>query len=568
MSERHETNDPPQDQEEPGGTTAAVVGAAPAGHEPAGHEPVGREPVGHEPVGFGLAGGHGEGVTPGSGDHAAGPRPGEDRDRPGDWPGERRPGDRRRGVGAARGRGAARKGDAGSERDAGPGRGAAPTHGGARQDGTRQDGPPQGGVPRDGAGDARLRRQAAVALGLLGAVILAVAAFTTPWRALAEGAPDVAPDPSRDFSAAQIARSQAFDAATSLPGYLSLGLTVLFAALLVATPFGARAVGWLRGPWWARTVLGVLVLTAIAEVIRWPLGVWFETLLRDYGLSTQNWASWAGDRLKSAGINVVLMSVMVLAIVALARKVRRWWIPAAAGAFALTVGASFVYPVVFEPVFNDFTSMRAGALRANLLAMAQRDGVPVDDVLVADASRRTTALNAYVSGFGATRRIVVYDTLLKAPQREIELVVAHELGHAKYRDVLNGTLIGGLGAAFGAILLFLLFGALRRRAGITSIGDPRAVGLIIGLLGLAGLVSGPGENVISRHVEARADAHALDLTRDPAMFVAMQKRLATTNISDLSPDAVEYVLYVSHPSSPERIAMARAWAKLNGVPEP
>ncbi|WP_345148322.1 M48 family metalloprotease [Nonomuraea rubra] len=83
--------------------------------------------------------------------------------------------------------------------------------------------------------------------------------------------------------------------------------------------------------------------------------------------------------------------------------------------------------------------MRQGPLRTNLLDMAARDGVPVEDVLVADASRRTTALNAYVSGFGATRRIVVYDTLLRAPQREVELVVAHELGHAKYDDVLYGT---------------------------------------------------------------------------------------------------------------------------------
>ncbi len=232
------------------------------------------------------------------------------------------------------------------------------------------------------------------------------------------------------------------------------------------------------------------------------------------------------------------------------------------------MAASFVYPVVFEPIFNDFTPMRPGPLRTELLELAERDRVPVEDVLVADASRRTTALNAYVSGFGATRRIVVYDTLLRAPEREVALVVAHELGHAKHDDVLHGTLLGALGSGLGVIVLFLLFGTVRRRTGVTSITDPRAAGALMGLITLGSVLLGPAQNLISRHVEARADTHALDLTRDPATFVAMQKRLALTNISDLSPDAVEYVLYASHPSAPQRIALARAWAELNGVRRP
>lgn len=431
----------------------------------------------------------------------------------------------------------------------------------------RQDVRAEQGQPPD-PDTGRLRRQAGIATAVLGAVIVAVAAVTTPWQVLPPGAPHVAPDPARDFTAAQIARSQAFDAATSVPAYLSLGLTVLFAGILVATPFGGRLLGRLRGPWWVRVILGVLLLTVLVEVLRLPLGVWFELILREYGLSTQDWAGWASDRIKSIGVRVVILAITVLALVALARKVKRWWIPAAAGAAALTVAASFIYPIVFEPLFNDFRPMPAGQLRSDLLAMAQRDGVPVEDVLVADASRRTTALNAYVSGFGATRRIVVFDTLLKAPEQEVELVVAHELGHAKHNDVLSGTLIGALGAALSACLLFLVFAWVRRRAGVAAIGDPRAVGVVIGLLSLATVLSGPAQNLISRHIEARADVHALDLTHDPATFVAMQKRLATTNIADLDPDLVEYVLYASHPTTPQRIALARSWALLNGVPEP
>lgn len=404
----------------------------------------------------------------------------------------------------------------------------------------------------------------------LGVVTLAVVAFTTPWSALPDPAPALTPDPARDFTAEQIARAELFDALVSLPGYLSLGLTLVVAGVLIATPLGARLVGRLPGPWWLRTLLGVFALSVAVAMLRWPLGMWSEGYLRDFGLSTQTWPAWAADRAKNTAIGTGLTAIMVMAVIGLARRYRRWWIPAAAGAFALTVAVSFAYPVLVEPVFNDFRTLEAGPLRDDLLAMAGRDGVPVENVLVADASRRTTALNAYVSGFGATRRIVVYDTLLRAPADEVELVVAHELGHAKADDVLWGTLVGGLGAAFGACLLYVVTsaGGVRRRAGVTSLGDPRAVGLVMGVLSLVTVLSGPAQNLVSRYVEARADVHALELTRDPATFVAMQKRLAVTNISDLSPDFLEYVLYVSHPTAPQRIAMARSWARLNGLPEP
>ncbi|GAA2279811.1 hypothetical protein GCM10010149_24730 [Nonomuraea roseoviolacea subsp. roseoviolacea] len=411
-------------------------------------------------------------------------------------------------------------------------------------------------------------RQAGVVCAVLGLATVAVVAVTTPWRALPPSAPHVVPDPARDFTPAEIARAAAFDAATTAPVYLSLGLTLLFAGLLVLTPFGARLLGRLRGPWWMRVVLGVLLLTALVEAVRWPLGMWAESELRAYGLSTQDWAAWSADRIKGIGVDAAVLALAMVVVVGLARKVRRWWIPAAVGAFALTVALSFVYPVVVEPLFNDFRPMPQGALRTSLLEMAARDGVPVEDVLVADASRRTTALNAYVSGFGATRRIVVYDTLLRGPVPQVELVVAHELGHAKNGDVLDGTLVGALGAAAGTALLYLAFQLVRRRTGVASAADPRAVAVLVGLMSLATVLSGPALNLVSRHVEARADVHALDLTKDPATFVAMQKRLAITNISDLSPDAVEYALFASHPSTPERIALARAWARLNGVPAP
>src|SRR5213078_4170396 len=196
----------------------------------------------------------------------------------------------------------------------------------------------------------------------------------------------------------------------------------------------------------------------------------------------------------------VLGAVALLGFYAVARYAGDWWwVWAAPGAAALTVLLSFVFPVLVEPVFNKFTPMTDGPLRASLLDLAVRDRVPVKDVLVADASRRTRAVNAYVSGLGPTRRIVVYDTLLKeADPAEVESVVAHELGHAKDNDVLTGTLIGAFGAAGIVCGLFLLgsWHGLVRLAGVDSVADPRSIGLLLALAAIAGLVSGPLGNAL------------------------------------------------------------------------
>ena len=233
---------------------------------------------------------------------------------------------------------------------------------------------------------------------------------------------------------------------------------------------------------------------------------------------------------------------------------RRWWIGAAAVGAALVVGGSFAYPVIVEPVFNDFRSMPAGELRTEILAMAARDHQPLDDILVSDASRRTTAENAHVSGFGASRRLVLDDTLLaKDTPQEILVIAAHELGHAKYDDVLTGTIEGALVVAAAVCALFLLFGDRVARA--------RSVPLLLATYTIVGFAVSPLSNVISRHLEARADAHSLALSRDPETFVQAQRDLALSSLADLRPSKVLYVLFFTHPSTPERIAMARDWER-------
>ena len=415
-----------------------------------------------------------------------------------------------------------------------------------------------------------LRRAALATAVVLGGAVALVIAFRTPWHLLPEPPGGYAPvDPTAGLSARQVERATSFAAALRPASLIGLGLGLAVSAGLGLTPLGARLVAVVARPLGggrvARVLLGVVALTAIGQLVTLPIAAYAEVIRHRYGLSTRSWGLWLRDVAVSTAITAGLTALAVLGLLWLARRApRTWGAWAALAAAGLVVVGSFLYPLVIEPAFNRFTPMPAGQLRSDLLALADRSGVPVEDVLVSDASRRTTALNAYVSGFGGTRRIVVYDTVLdRLPDDEVESIVAHELGHVVNGDVLTGTITGALGAAAATALLgwLLSWTPLLRRAGAESPGDPRVIPLLLFLFSAGGLVGTPVQNLVSRQIEARADLHALDLTRDPDAFVAMQRRLATTNLSEPDPPAVWQWLFGSHPTTAQRVAMAEDWVR-------
>jgi STE24 endopeptidase len=416
-------------------------------------------------------------------------------------------------------------------------------------------------------------RRAALAVAvLLGLALVVVIAVRTPWEVLAEPPGGRTPiDPTAGLDAHQVSRAEAFAAALRPASLIVLALSLAVSALFGLTPLGGRVVRSVAAPfgggWVWQVLLGVLALTVIGRVVTLPLAAYGEMVRHRYGLSTRGWGLWLRDVAVSTAIDAGLTAVGLLALVWLARRApRTWWAWAALGAAALVVVGSFLWPVVIEPAFNRFDPLPAGGLRSDLLALAEENGTPVQDVLVSDASRRTTALNAYVSGFGSTRRIVLYDTVLdQLPDDQIESIVAHELGHVAADDVLTGTLTGALGAGAGVALLGWLLSSTRllRRAGADSAGDPRVVPLVLFLLAVGTVLSTPVQNLVSRHIEARADVHALDLTEDPAAFLAMQERLAVTNLSDPDPPAAWQWFFGSHPTTAERIALVHDWERLH-----
>ncbi|GAB3596740.1 hypothetical protein GCM10027446_23940 [Angustibacter peucedani] len=424
----------------------------------------------------------------------------------------------------------------------------------------------------------RLDRAPWLLLALLTVALLVTAALLVPWTAWS-GPPAVDPSPAADFSAAQRARDTDFHAALRVWTYPRFVVVLLVTAGLGLTRLGARLVGragrLLGGSWPATVVAGTVVLSAVSVLVALPFSVAAEVVLRRYRLSTQDWGSWTVDLLRGTAVTAVVTSLALVVLVALARRwPRGWWLPGAALAALLVVAGSALYPVLVEPLSNDFRPMAAGAQRTALLDLAARDGQPVRDVLVADASRRTTAENAYVSGLGGTRRLVVYDTLLqRASPAEVEQVVAHELGHVAAHDVRTGTALGALGAAWAVVALALVTRrrGWGRRLGLDErrgLGDPRAVAFLLAVLALGTVAAAPVTNLVSRRIEARADVHALDLTRDPRTVALMQRQLAVQNISDVSPRWYRELLFETHPSSSWRVALARAWAQQHGVPGP
>ncbi len=368
-----------------------------------------------------------------------------------------------------------------------------------------------------------------------------------------------------ELPADRVSQAKALRGEGRLIAYPQLVLGLILALGLGLAPLGAKIVNLVPGPWIAKVLGGGLLIMLIGELLALPFAAWRHTVMVRYGLSTQDWSGWWVDVLKGYAVGLVFTTVALLGFFGLTKLAPNWWWAwGAAGAAGLVVLLSFIFPVLVEPVFNKFTPMEDSPLRTSLMRLAERDGVPVKDVLVADASRRTTALNAYVSGIGPTRRIVVYDTLLReAPAAEVESVVAHELGHAADKDVVVGTVIGALGAALLVVGLYLLgsWSWLLRMAGVDSIAAPQAIGLLLAVATVVGLFSGPLQAFVSRRIEARADEHALRLTQDPATFEAMQKRLAFVNLADPDPPAWEQAWRGSHPTTVERIAAARAFSR-------
>jgi STE24 endopeptidase len=285
-----------------------------------------------------------------------------------------------------------------------------------------------------------------------------------------------------------------------------------------------------------------------------------------FGLSNQTHKTWLVDALKALGLSLVLeVPIVSVAYGVIRRSPRWWWLILAGLALPFTVLLAQLFPVLIAPIFNKYERLRDADLAERLKGLAERAGVHVADVFRMDMSRQTRKANAFFAGLGRTKRIALADTLLEhfTPD-EIEVVVAHELGHQVNRDVWKLIGVGTLTTLAGAWLLDRVSTPLirrnRERLGFSSIGQPASLPLLMLLGSVFGVLLMPLQNWFSRRlVEARADDYALQQTRRPDIFIAAMEKLGRVNLSDPSPPFLVKILLHSHPSIAERIQAARAF---------
>ncbi len=389
---------------------------------------------------------------------------------------------------------------------------------------------------------------------MFGSLLLALGAAEVGARVLTpREAPDrAAPaDLSHYFTEDEIARGRRF--ARPQLVLAMLRATLDLAALGLVVRRRPRALERLAD----RPVLGGVLagagLTTALGVPTLPLSAIARKRAIDIGLATQSWRGWAMDLVKANGIQAVMAGGASGAAVALMRRYPRgWWAPAAIGSVFVGGALAALAPVVLDPIFNDFTPLPDGETRSDVLALADAAGVKVREVYSIDASRRTTAANAYVTGLGPTKRVVLFDTLLDRYNRdEVRVVVAHELGHVRYRDVPRSVLYAAGIAPAAALAVQRLSWALSP-ARATAAALPAlalATASVSAPLGLIG-------NRMSRAVERRADAFSLELAEAPEAFVSFERTIALQNVADLNPPGWVSRILATHPPTAERIGMA------------
>ncbi|BDG62112.1 M48 family metallopeptidase [Caldinitratiruptor microaerophilus] len=381
--------------------------------------------------------------------------------------------------------------------------------------------------------------------------LLLLIGVLAPWAPPAEAL--------RHFDPAYLVRAKAYSRARYLLFLAGQALPVALLVWTIARGWDRALARWLLGLVGPRPVLAAVLIGAIVSVgitaAGLPAGIARFVLDHRYGLSTQTVGLWLADLGKSLLIGLAISSALLAALFA---AIRRWpagWWAAAAAGFALYLAlSSFLGPVVIDPLFHRFTPVADAELAAESRQLARRAGVPVREVLVMDASRRTRRVNAYFTGFGATRRIVLYDTLLQSyDRRQVLLVLAHELGHWRLHHIYLGIALGAAGSA-GVFWLAqrLLAGAPGRP------GDPAHVVVLVLFLTLASFAALPVQNAVSRTFERQADRFALALTGDGPGMAELEKRLARSNLADVAPHPFTVAVLFTHPPVLERIETALA----------
>jgi STE24 endopeptidase len=356
-------------------------------------------------------------------------------------------------------------------------------------------------------------------------------------------------DEHRYFSQHVLAETASFTRIATLISVLAL-LATLAAAAAYARWGELWAGASLAGPVGTGTLLGMagLAVVWLAQLPFAFLGVWWE---RRHGLVHtgyvsavfQDWGTLAGE--------FVFASAALLVVMTLARRLgERWWLVGAPLFTAVTL--LFVW---VQPWLTPTHALHDRRIAAAAAQLERREGTGHVKIVVEDVSAETSAPNAEAVGLGSSRRVILWSTLLdgRFTQREIRVVLAHELGHQKRNHLWKGVAWSGL---LWLPLAFLLARGTRRRGGM---GNPEAVPLALAIVVAVQVAVTPLQTLVTRHIEEEADWMALQYARDPSAQVSLFRRFAPTTLEPPDPPLLRYVLFEDHPTLMQRIALAEAW---------
>lgn len=313
---------------------------------------------------------------------------------------------------------------------------------------------------------------------------------------------------------------------------------------------------------WASTAVYYVVFGAIFTALTFTLDMYQGySIERKFSLSNQNFSGWLKDYFKKLFLSGLIFLILVEMLYFFFRhSVSAWWAWTALFWVLFTIVLSRVAPVVILPLFFKAKQLTDEDLRSRVLSLAVKCGAKVNGVYEIDLSKKTVKANAALVGLGKTRRILLGDTLLKDySHEEIEVVLAHELGHHRRGHIAKILVFGAAASFAGFYVASLAFESLAGIIGLRGVSDLAGFPLLALIFSLFALLIMPVQNGLSRAFERQADRFALEITQNPDAFVSMMNKLGDQNLSDKAPGRFEVIFLYDHPPIGERIGMAEAF---------
>lgn len=310
-------------------------------------------------------------------------------------------------------------------------------------------------------------------------------------------------------------------------------------------------------------LFGSLFLLAIS-LWNLPFRLIGRAIESHFGFSNQSLALFWSDQALNYGVSLCLLPILWGGYWLYHRSPRRWWLWAWAGTVPLLCFQMILYPLLLSPLYNRFTPLPESPLKNRIVRLAEEAGIPHSTILLEDTSRRTTHVNAYVTGIGASARIVLNDTAIQTlPEDQLLAVMGHEMGHYVERHVWIGLLSGVLGAGLFLVSVSRLFPVMASRfsSQVAGVHDLAFLPLALLILNLFLLLQAPLASGESRYLEYRADAFGLELTGLNEATARLQRGFAERDYTDPDPPPVLHFWFGTHPTIRERIAFALSYRR-------